>query len=134
MDRKPTYICDPKKNVNCPKDICQALGRGECKYTSNPEFAVNPDQPEVVINAFNESFEKKQTNQDKLAETIRTMDAHKLGIFITNGIECPNCPAEKYCDQHTCTTEDGWSRVPDANGEILDCNQIFERWLKEDAE
>ena len=129
MDKKLTYLCDPKKNVNCPKDICQALGRGECIYTSDPRFAVNPDMR--IDNTG--SIEKKQTNQDKLAEMVRTMDAHKLALLITDGIECPNCPAEKYCDQHICTTEDGWERVPDKNGELLDCNQIFERWLKEEV-
>ena len=114
-DMHPLYECDPNKNVECPKTMCYFTGKGACFQTTNKDF------------------EKKETNQDKLAEMVGTMDVHKLALFITDSIECPKCPAEKYCDQHTFTTEDGWSRVPDENGEILDCNQIFERWLREET-
>ena len=29
------YLCDPQKNVDCPKDICQT----ECFYTTKKEFS-----------------------------------------------------------------------------------------------
>jgi len=113
-DIPPIYICDPNKHTECPKTNCKHNGTGDCFQT------------------IHEEYQKRPTNQDKLAEMVRTMDIHKLALFITDSIECPNCPAEKYCDQHMFTNEDGWARVPDENGELLDCNQIFERWLKEE--
>lgn len=121
MDRnnEKLYLCDPNKNIECKKTDCGHLGTGKCFCTTKKEFMADG----YIV-------DRPKTNQDKLAEMVRTMDVHKLALFITNGIECPNCPAEKYCDQHTYTSEDGWSRVPDENGEILDCNQIFERWLR----
>lgn len=121
-NNKPVYLCDPNKNIECKKTDCGHLGVGKCFCTTNKDYMAEGYLIEI------------KTNQDKLAEMVRTMDVHKLAIFITNGIECPNCPAEKYCDQHTYTTEDGWERVPDKNGELLDCNQIFERWLKEEVQ
>jgi len=124
MNNKPTYLCDPKKNVNCPKDICQALGRGECIYTSHPEFAVNPDNPEVVIKVSNEKiYKKKQTNQDKLAEMVRTMDPEHLAEYLSCDIfVCEqNCPI---CDVY------GYDRCPEG----ISCEEAIVNWLKEDAE
>ena len=124
MDNKPTYICDPEKNVNCPKSICQALGRGECIYTTDPEFAVNPDQPEFVIKESLEKYKdhnsvERRTNQDKLAEMVRTMDPERLAEYLSNDIfVCEqNCPI-------------GYDRCPEG----VTCEEAIIKWLKEDAE
>lgn len=128
MDKKLTYICDPKKNVNCPKSICQALGRGECIYTSDPKFALSPDMR--IEN--NESFKKKQTNQDKLAEMVRTMDPKVLAKMIFEGhfepiIHCENCPAKEYCDERMKYNEN--------NPEFVTCEMVMNEWLvKEDTD
>lgn len=41
---KPLYPCDPKKNVECKKDMCFMYG-GECRSTTDPEYAKKPDDP-----------------------------------------------------------------------------------------
>ena len=39
------YLCDPKKNKDCPATICYAGGKlagedhGVCRYTRNPEYS-----------------------------------------------------------------------------------------------
>lgn len=126
MDKSHTYLCDPEKNVNCPKDICQALGRGECMYTSNPEFALNPNQPEYVIN---ESFKKKQTNQDKLAEMVRTEDPMILADRIYDHTVCSTVttPSIHYCPlAGTCTKQGSQSK--------MECIYDICDWLKEGVE
>lgn len=110
------YICDPNKNDLCPKDICHING-GPCYCTNNKEF------------------EKKQTNQDYFAELIRKMDPKVITEFWTNHTyveDCDECPAHEYCNKRMLYSEDGWDRIPDENGEILECQDIFERWLKEE--
>ena len=134
MDNKPTYICDPEKNVNCPKSICQALGRGECIYTTDPEFAVNPDQPEFVIK---ESLEKyrdrnsveRRTNQDKLAEMVRTEDPMILADRIYDHTVCSTntTPGLHYCPLASICTKQGSQSKMKCIHDICD-------WLKEDIE
>ena len=79
---KPLYLCDPEKNESCPKDGCYILG-GPCRHTTD------------------KAYEKKQTNQDRIAEMVRTMDPIKLakilsGEYKMDIIECyRRCPVEK---------------------------------------
>ena len=124
MDKKFTYLCDPKKNVNCPKDICQALGRGECIYTSDPKFALNPDMR--IEN--NESFKKKQTNQDKLAEMVRTEDPEILADMIYDHTVCSTetTPGLHYCPLSGICTKQGSQSKKECIYDI--CN-----WLKEEV-
>lgn len=115
-----------KEVVDNFKKICDELYEEECQKLK-----------EDMENMDNKSYEKKQTNQDKLAEMVRTMDPKDIATFIithTDSDFCHKCPASDYCDKYILCSEDGWDRIPDENGEILDCNQIFERWLKEEAE
>lgn len=152
MDNKPTYICDPEKNVNCHKSICKALGRGECIYTTDPEFAVNPDQPEFVEKAFNKAFEETvnesfekfrdfnsvegethyfvttKTNQDKLAEMVRTEDPMILADMIYDHTVCSTntTPGLHYCPlASTCTKQGSQSK--------MECINDICNWLKEDT-
>lgn len=116
IDNKPVYFCDPEKNESCSKKECYISG-GPCSHT------------------FNKAYEKKRTNQDKLAEIVRTMDPKDIAKFITHTDSdfCYKCPASDYCDKHILYSEDGWDRIPDENGETLSCEEIFERWLKEEV-
>lgn len=38
----PVYICDPKKNKECKKTICQTM----CFRTTNWEYAIDEEQVE----------------------------------------------------------------------------------------
>ncbi len=49
---KTRYKCDPQKNVNCPKTVCQKL----CFATTKKEFAVDGAEP---LPSFD--FEKKDS-------------------------------------------------------------------------
>ena len=102
------YLCDPNKNVSCSKEDCHING-GPCWHTTNKEF------------------EKKQTNQDRLAEIIRKMDPKAVAKIWTNHTyveDCSKCPANEYCN------------FPDElliiDGKLLKCQDIFERWLQEE--
>lgn len=116
MDNKPTYICDPEKNKSCSKEECYISG-GTCSHT------------------FNKAYEKKQTNQDKLAEMVRTMDpeiiakavmADRFAIF-----NCFNCPAMKYCDSTMKSTEDE-SENPVLD-DVVTCEEVMNKWLRMEA-
>lgn len=112
------YICDPHKNTECKKTVCSYLGKGYCYQTTNKEFS-----------------KSYKTNQDYFAEIIRKMDPKDLAEFWTSHTyveDCNECPAHEYCNKHMLCSEDGWDRIPDENGEILECEEIFERWLKEE--
>lgn len=40
IDKKQLYKCEPTKNTTCDKTWCfYGQNRGECKYTTNPEFS-----------------------------------------------------------------------------------------------
>ena len=82
----------------------------------------------------NSNKPEAKTNQDKFAEIIKKMDPKVLTEFWTSHTyveDCDECPAHEYCNKCMLYSEDGWDRVPDENGEILECQDIFERWLKE---
>lgn len=58
----PAYLCDPDKNVLCPKHGCYYLNRGECRLTLNPAFA----QAEIKTHA----------------DLIRSMSDEELAEFL----------------------------------------------------
>ena len=43
------YKCDPKKNVNCPKTLCQT----ECFYTVHKEYAVEEEKEDDQLESEN---------------------------------------------------------------------------------
>lgn len=47
---KPVYICDPKKNYDCRKTLCQE----GCFFTENKEYSKAPDDPVYFANIFEE--------------------------------------------------------------------------------
>ncbi len=92
------YFCDPEKNTECTKEVCYING-GQCKLTSK------------------EACKKTATNQDELAEIVRTMDPEKLANILEPRFSCSiNCPCEEYCRKDL-----------DAS-----CHDILVKWLKED--
>lgn len=48
------YLCDPRKSDECGKSLCWAhktkgqIGRGTCRYTTNPRNAVINDMGQAV--------------------------------------------------------------------------------------
>ncbi len=76
------------------------------------------------------------TNQEKFANMIKKMDTRVLAEFLSDSDAafCYKCPAKDYCDERYLVSEDGLERVPDKNGEILKCEDILERWFKEESE
>ena len=103
---KPVYLCDPEKNEWCPKDGCYILG-GPCRHTTD------------------KAYEKKQTNQDKIAEIVRTMSPEKLAGILsgdnweTDIFNCDDCPVRASYEDNSC---------PEGT-----CRDIISKWLKEDA-
>ena len=98
-NNKPVYLCDPEKNESCSKEICYISG-GTCRHT------------------FNKAYEKKQTNQDKLAEMVRTEDPMILAVMT---------PGLHYCPLASICTKQGSQSKMECIYDICD-------WLKEDAE
>lgn len=110
MDNKPVYLCDPEKNKLCDKEGCYISG-GPCSHT------------------FNKAYEKKQTNQDKLAEMVRTEDPMTLADRIYDHTICSVCytPGLHYCPlASTCTKQGSQSK--------MECIYDICDWLKEDTE
>lgn len=98
------YICDPNKNTECKKTECSYLGKGCCYQTTNKDFS--------KLNA---------TNQDKLAEIVRTMKPEYLAEYLSNDIfVCEqNCPIyDKY----------GYDGCPEG----VTCEEAIIKWLKEE--
>lgn len=96
------YFCDPEKNVNCKKDAC-FINNGPCNLTSYKEFA------------------KLKTNQDEIAENVRTMDPEALADWLSKDdtFACEiNCPVYK---------QYGYSKCPE--GKM--CRDSIVEWLKE---
>ena len=100
---KPVYLCDPEKNELCSKEGCYILG-GPCKHTTD------------------KAYEKKQTNQDKIAEIVRTMDSERLAEIISEEVIClpDSCPAWDFCTEHEHSD--------------ITCRTVFEKWLKEETD
>jgi len=82
------------------------------------------------------------TNQQGLAEQIKKMDAESLAHILSNYFEdsatCMECPASEYCNRYykfydPDLVDNRIVRKPDENGEILECEDILERWLGEEA-
>ena len=97
------YFCDSEKNIGCKKDACYING-GPCKLTSRKEFA------------------KPKTNQDQIAENVRTMDPEALADWLSCDIfVCEDrCPVyDKY----------GYSKCP--KGKM--CRDSILEWLKEEC-
>lgn len=96
--------CDPEKAKTCPKTECHING-GPCTKTS-------------VI-----SWRKSKTNQDKIAENVRTMDPEALADWLSKDdtFVCEiNCPVyEQY----------GYSKCPE--GKM--CVDSIAEWLKEEC-
>lgn len=111
------YLCDPDKNSECRKTSCITNG-GPCYQTTNP------------------AFEKKiLTNQDRIAETVRTMRPDILAKYMSFVIEMGSCTStcpvpESYCDRYFVTDEND-ERIPDEDGNMLTCEQVLTKWLKE---
>ena len=111
IDNKPVYLCDPEKNKLCDKSECYISG-GTCSHT------------------FNKAYEKKQTNQNKLAEMVRTMSPKVLAKMIFEGnfepiFNCDDCPAKYYCDERMKYNEN--------DPEFVTCEMVMNEWLiKED--
>ena len=70
-------------------------------------------------------------NQDILAESLKKVDPEELAAYIEM-CGCENCPAFSYCDEYFKFDDGGINRVPDKDGNILDCEDILVKWLKED--
>lgn len=105
-----TYLCDPEKNTECSKEICY-LKDGPCCHTTNELY-----KAEYPI-----------TNQDVIAEMVRTMDPEKLAkdisSFVENGSCMTLCPCgEDYCDK---------IYHKKINGKEMTCERVLLRWLKE---
>lgn len=39
VSKKPVYICDPRKAINCSKQSCWEINRGPCKCTHQKKQA-----------------------------------------------------------------------------------------------
>lgn len=76
------------------------------------------------------------TNQEKFANMVKEMDPRILAEFLSDSDAsfCYDCPAKDYCDRFYKVEESGWRRAPDENGEILECEDILERWFKLESE
>ena len=99
------YICDPNKNTECKKTDCLYLGKGYCYRTTNKKFSKSND-----------------TNQDKVAEFVRTMKPENLAEYLSDDIfVCEqNCPIhDKY----------GYDRCPEG----VTCKEAILKWLKEEV-
>lgn len=109
MDKnnKKLYLCDPNKNIECKKTDCGHLGTGKCFCTTNKDYMAEGYLIEV------------KTNQDKLAEMVRTMDPEILAKYIRESVVCgEDCPVMDICKPKKGET----------------CYDLIELWLKEDAE
>lgn len=110
MNDKPVYLCDPEKNKSCSKEECYISG-GTCRHT------------------FNKDYEMKKTNQDKLAEMVRTKDPEILADIIYDHTVCSTetTPGLHYCPlASTCTKQGSQSK--------MECIYDICDWLKEEAE
>lgn len=97
-DVPPIYICDPNKHTECPKTNCKHNGTGDCFQT------------------IHEEYQKRPTNQDKLAEMVRTMDPEILAKYIRESVVCgEDCPVMDICKPKKGET----------------CYDLIEKWLKE---
>lgn len=112
------YLCDPDKNDLCPKEVCHING-GPCWNTTNKEF------------------EKKQTNKDIFLNGLDSEEVAEMIRIYTENFDkgCSRCPVpEEFCDRYFKFKDDiSADRAEDENGEILTCEQIIERWLKEET-
>lgn len=92
------YFCNPEKNTDCTKESCYING-GPCKLTSKEEC------------------KKPTTNQDRIAEMVRTMDAERLAEILEPEFACDvDCPCAEDCKKHP--------------GEI--CSVIIWKWLQKE--
>ena len=109
------YLCDPSKNIECKKTDCGHLGTGKCFCTTKKEFMADGYLIEV------------KTNQDKLAEMVRTEDPMILADMIYDHTVCSTVttPGLHYCPlASTCTKQGSQSK--------MECIYDICDWLKED--
>lgn len=92
------FYCNPEKNTECSKESCFING-GPCKLTSKEEC------------------KKPMTNQDRIAEIVRTMDTERLADILAEEFVCDaGCPCEEDC-----------KKDPDAF-----CPVIIWKWLQKE--
>lgn len=44
-----TYLCDPRKNVRCPKGITCFMNGGPCQETAREEYATDPETQAALM-------------------------------------------------------------------------------------
>lgn len=53
--KRPLYLCNPEKNINCTKECCY-INNGLCSSTTKPEFAFTKENGEPIKEHFLPDF------------------------------------------------------------------------------